>query len=93
MWDQLLAATITGTPITAILNPRSGPNVVGNDLALYKTILNTFLNLGDDRADPSADEHDSLTVRKYPQTRDWGMTCPKLLNLSAVTCHTFKATA
>ncbi|CAM9181158.1 unnamed protein product [Ectocarpus sp. 6 AP-2014] len=71
MWEQLLAATITGTPITAILNPRSGPNVVGDDLPLYKTILNTFLNLGDDRADPSADEHDSLTMICYVST-DYG---------------------
>lgn len=75
MWEELLAATMTETPITAILNPASGPTPPdGGDLVLYKTILNTFLNLGDDRADPSAADHDSLTVGKHPETRDWGIT-------------------
>lgn len=93
MWEQLFAATNTGTPITAILNPSSGPDVVNGDLGFYKTILNTYLNLGDERAEPSADDNDSLTVGKHPQTRDWGITCPKLLISFAVTCRTFKATA
>ncbi|CAM9294120.1 unnamed protein product [Ectocarpus fasciculatus] len=68
MWEQLLAATNTGTPITAILNPLSGPNVVDDDLVLYKTILNTYLNLGDERAEQSADDNDSLTMICYVST-------------------------
>ncbi|CAM9467700.1 unnamed protein product, partial [Scytosiphon promiscuus] len=70
MWVQVKEAAEAGHHVTGIVNPLNGPNVEGNDLALYTTILNDFFNKGDNRTDPAAD-FASLTLICYVST-DYG---------------------
>lgn len=78
MWVAVKAAAVAGHQITGILNPANGPGVanpdpdVPDDRDLYKTILNSFLNKGDDAN--GEDDVSALTVRKRLLHRiGWGM--------------------
>lgn len=68
MWVKLKAAAEDNHPITGILNPDSGPNVFGGALSDYQSILNTFLDKGQERADPDSDIA-ALTVRKIMRAK------------------------
>lgn len=76
MWVKLKEAAEGGHHVTGIVNPLNGPNVVGNDLILYKTILNDFMNKGIDRTDPTFDLPSlNVSIYKYTheQSGDWGV--------------------
>lgn len=59
MWAALKEAAEAEHTITGILNPNSGPSVVGNALADYTYVLNDFLNKGEGLVGI-----EGLTVRK-----------------------------